>query len=146
METAEILQHCDHTLLSTTATEAEIAELCEDALFYHAASVCVPPCYVAFARKKMGRNGKVCTVIGFPNGYNTTEGKLFETARALNDGADEIDTVINVGYVKDKKYDLVENEIKALKNICGGKILKVIVEACLLTDDEKVKMCRIITD
>jgi deoxyribose-phosphate aldolase len=146
MEISEIVKHCDHTLLSPAATLAEIKELCEDALFYRAASVCVPPCYVKNAREYMGRNGKVCTVVGFPNGYNTKEVKLFETARALNDGADEIDMVINVGYLKDKKYDLVEGEIKALKKACGAKVLKVIVETCLLTDEEKIKMCEIVTD
>lgn len=145
MKSEEILKHVDHTLLSQTATWEEIKVICDDAMEYHTASVCIPPSYVSQVKEYVKNRMAVCTVIGFPNGYNTTKVKEYETADALEQGADEIDMVINLGWMKDKKYDLIEQEIKALKMICGDKILKVIIETCLLTDEEKIKMCEIVT-
>lgn len=144
MDIKEILSHVDHTLLAQTATWEEIKKVCDDAIEYGTASVCIPPDYVKDVKNYVGDKMAVCTVIGFPNGYNTTAVKEFETKEALSCGADEIDMVINIGWLKDKKYDLIENEIKVLKAACGDKILKVIIETCLLTDDEKVKMCEIV--
>lgn len=146
MDQEKILQSVDHTLLAQTATWDEIRKVCDDAVRYHAASVCIPPCYVKQAKEYVGRRMAVCTVIGFPNGYNTTAVKEFEAKEALADGADEIDMVINIGAVKEKKFDYVLKEIKALKAACGTKILKVIVEACLLTEEEKIEMCRLVTE
>lgn len=145
MKASEILKHVDHTLLTQTATWEEIRQICDDAVKYGTASVCIPPSYVAQVKEYVQEKMAVCTVIGFPNGYMTTAAKEFETKDALNNGADEIDMVINIGWLKDKKYDLIENEIRTLKAACGEKILKVIIETCLLTDEEKVKMCEIVT-
>ncbi len=145
MENHEILKHVDHTLLTQTATWDEIKTICDDAIEFGTASVCIPPSYVKQAREYVGSKMDICTVIGFPNGYNTTAVKNFETKEAINDGADEIDMVINIGWLKDKKYDLIENEIRTLKATCGSRILKVIIETCLLTDEEKIKMCEIVT-
>lgn len=146
MEIKEILAKCDHTLLAQTATWEEIKAICDDGIKYSTASVCIPPCYVKQAKEYVGNKLAVCTVIGFPNGYNTTAVKEYETLDAIKNGADEIDMVINIGQLKAKNYDYVLNEIKTLKKACGEKILKVIIETCLLTDEEKVKMCRIVTE
>ena len=146
MDMKEILKHVDHTLLLQGSTWEEIKQICDDAMKYETASVCIPPCYVRQAAEYMGDRMAVCTVIGFPNGNMTTETKAFETKDALENGASEIDMVINIGWLKDKKYDLVENEIRKLKEICGDKILKVIIETCFLTDEEKIKMCEIVTN
>lgn len=145
MEIKEMLKHVDHTLLTQTATWEEIKQICDDAIRYGTASVCIPPSYVKQVKEYVQDRMAVCTVIGFPNGYMTTKAKEFETKDALENGADEIDMVINLGWVKDKKYDCIENEIKGLKEICGEKVLKVIIETCLLTEEEKVKMCEIVT-
>jgi deoxyribose-phosphate aldolase len=146
MDEKQLLNKVDHTLLAQTATWAEIKEICDDAIFYQTASVCIPPSYVKRVKEYVGNRMKVCTVIGFPNGYNTTAVKVFETKDAIVNGADEIDMVINLGDVKDKKFDLVLAEIKALKEACGTKILKVIIETCLLTEEEKIKMCELVTE
>ena len=145
MDVKEILKHVDHTLLLQTATWEEIKQICDDALKYQTASVCIPPSYVKQASEYVGEKMAVCTVIGFPNGYMTTKTKEFETKDAIANGASEIDMVINIGWLKDKKYDLIEEEIHTLKEACGEKILKVIIETCLLTDEEKIKMCEIVT-
>lgn len=145
MKAKEILKHVDHTLLTQTATWEEIRQILDDAMKYETASACIPPSYVAQAKEYVGDKLPICTVIGFPNGYMTTAVKEFETKDAIANGADEIDMVINIGWLKDKKYDLLENEIRTLKAACGDKILKVIIETCLLTDEEKVKMCEIVT-
>ncbi|MBE5847607.1 MAG: deoxyribose-phosphate aldolase [Lachnospiraceae bacterium] len=145
MDIKEILKHVDHTLLQQTSTWPEIKEICDDAMLYGTASVCIPPSFVKQAKEYVGDKMAVCTVIGFPNGYMTTAVKEFETKDALAGGADEIDMVINVGWVKEKRYDLVEEEIRLLKKACGDKILKVIIETCLLTDDEKIEMCHVVT-
>lgn len=145
MEINDILAHVDHTQLSQTAGWEAIRTLCDEAVAYHTASVCIPPSYVKQAREYVGDRMAICTVIGFPNGYNTTEVKAFETSKALEDGADEIDMVINLGWVKDQRFDLVEAEIRRLKEICGDKILKVIIETCLLTEEEKLRMCQVVT-
>lgn len=145
MEIKEILSKCDHTLLAQTATWEEIKAICDDGIKYQTASVCIPPCYVKQASEYANGRVKICTVIGFPNGYNTTAVKEFETKDAIANGADEIDMVINIGELKEGNYDYVENEIRTLKNACGEKILKVIIETCLLTDEEKVKMCELVT-
>ena len=142
----EILKHVDHTLLLQGATWEEIKQICDDAMKYETASVCIAPSYVKQAAEYMGDKMAVCTVIGFPNGYMTTKAKKFETKDALENGASEIDMVINIGWLKDKKYDLIENEIRALKAVCKDKILKVIIETCFLTDEEKIKMCEIVTN
>ena len=146
MEIKEILAKCDHTLLSQTATWDEIKAICDDGMKYKTASVCIPPAYVKQAQDYVGDKLAICTVIGFPNGYNTTATKEFETKDAIKNGADEIDMVINIGQLKAKNYDYVLDEIKILKAACGDKILKVIIETCLLTDEEKVKMCKIVTE
>ena len=145
MDINEVLKHVDHTLLSQQATWDEIRQICDDAIKYHTASVCIPPSYVKQASRYLGERVKVCTVIGFPNGYSTTAVKAFETEDALANGAKEIDMVINIGWLKDKRYELIEDEIKKLKSICNDKVLKVIIETCLLTDDEKIRMCDIVT-
>lgn len=142
----EILKHVDYTLLLQGATWEEIKQICDDAMKYETASVCIAPSYVKQAAEYMGDKMAVCTVIGFPNGYMTTKAKEFETKDALENGASEIDMVINIGWLKDKKYDLIENEIRALKAVCKDKILKVIIETCFLTDEEKIKMCEIVTN
>ncbi len=141
----EILAVCDHTLLLQTSTWEEIKGICDDAMKYHTASVCIPPCYVKQAADYMQGEIPVCTVIGFPNGNHTTACKVFETKEAVENGADEIDMVINVGMLKAKNYDYVLNEIREVKAACGERILKVIIETCLLTDEEKIKMCEIVT-
>ena len=145
MDVKEILKHCDHTLLKQESTWAQIKELCDDGLKYHCASVCIPASYVRQAAEYVGNDLKICTVIGFPNGYSTTAVKVFETEDAIRNGADEIDMVINIGWVKDRKWDALLEEIKAVKESCQGRILKVIVETCLLTEEEKVKLCEIVT-
>ena len=141
----EILAVCDHSLLLQTSTWEEIKGICDDAMKYHTASVCIPPCYVKQAADYMQGEIPVCTVIGFPNGNHTTACKVFETKDAVENGADEIDMVINVGMLKAKNYDYVLNEIREVKAACGERILKVIIETCLLTDEEKIKMCEIVT-
>ena len=146
MEINEILAHVDHTLLAQTATWDEIRQICDDGITYHTASVCIPPSYVKQASDYVNGKTAVCTVIGFPNGYMTTAAKEFETKDAIANGADEIDMVINIGWLKDGKDELVKEEIRALKEACGDHILKVIIETCLLTDDEKIRMCRIVTE
>ena len=145
MDVKEILKHVDHTLLTQQATWEEIRQICDDAMEYGTASVCIPPSYVKQAKEYVQDKMAVCTVIGFPNGYMTTKTKEFETKDAIANGADEIDMVINIGWVKDKKFDCVEEEIRTLKAACGDKILKVIIETCLLTDEEKKEMCRVVT-
>lgn len=141
----EILSKVDHTLLSQGATLDEIKAICDDGMKYKTASVCIPASYVKQAKEYVGEKLAICTVIGFPNGYSTTATKVFETADAIKNGADEIDMVINVGWLKDKKYNEILDEINEIKNACCGKILKVIIETCLLTDDEKIKMCEIVS-
>ncbi len=138
-----ILSKVDHTLLLQGATWEEIKEIIDDGLKYNVASVCIPPCYVKQARRYSDKI-KICTVIGFPNGNMTTETKCFETEDAVKNGADEIDMVINIGFLKEKRYDDILNEINKIKEACNGKLLKVIIETCLLTDEEKVKMCQIV--
>lgn len=145
MDVKEILKHVDHTLLTQQATWEEIRQICDDAMEYGTASVCIPPSYVKQAKEYVQDKMAVCTVIGFPNGYMTTKTKEFETKDAIANGVDEIDMVINIGWVKDKKFDCVEEEIRTLKAACGDKILKVIIETCLLTDEEKKEMCRVVT-
>lgn len=145
MEIKEILSKCDHTLLAQTATWDDIKAICDDGIKYQTASVCIPPCFVKQASEYSKGRVAICTVIGFPNGYNTTAVKEFETKDAIANGADEIDMVINIGELKAGNYDYVENEIRTLKKACGDKILKVIIETCLLTDDEKIKMCELVT-
>lgn len=145
MDIKEILSKVDHTLLSQTATWDEIKAICDDGIRYSVASVCIPASYVKAAKEYVGDALAVCTVIGFPNGYSTTAVKCFETADAVKNGADEIDMVINIGWMKDKKYDELLSEIKAVKSACSGKLLKVIIETCLLTDEEKIKMCEIVS-
>lgn len=146
MSEEEILEHVDHTLLLQTATWEEIRQICDDAIQYQTASVCIPPSYVKQASEYVQGSVSVCTVIGFPNGYMTTKAKEFETRDAIANGASEIDMVINVGWLKDKKYDLITEEIRILKAVCGDKILKVIIETCLLEEEEKIKMCEIVTE
>lgn len=145
MDRKKIFAAVDHTLLAQTATWEEIKVICDDAIRFGTASVCIPPARVAEAKKYVGNRMAVCTVIGFPNGYNTTAVKEFETKDAIANGADEIDMVINIGWVKEGRFDDVEKEIRALKAACGDKILKVIIETCLLTDEEKIEMCRRVT-
>ncbi len=145
MEKRLIFEKVDHTLLNQTATWEEIKQICDDAILYGVASVCIPPSYVKQVKEYVKDKMAVCTVIGFPNGYNTTAVKVYETKDAIANGADEIDMVINLGLLKDKKYDQILDEIKQLKVACGEKILKVIIETCLLTEEEKIKMCDIVT-
>lgn len=146
MDIKKILSSVDHTLLSQTATWEEIKTICDDGMKYNVASVCIPACYVKKAKDYVGNKLKVCTVIGFPNGYSTTKTKVYETKDAIDNGADEIDMVINIGMLKDGLYSEVEDEIRQIKGACGDKILKVIIETCLLTDEEKFKMCDIVTN
>lgn len=145
MDNQEILSTVDHTLLTQTATWAEIQQICDDAMKYGTASVCIPASYVKRAKGYVGDKMAVCTVIGFPNGYSTTATKVFEAKDAILNGADEIDMVINIGYVKDSQYDLQLDEIRQVKAACGDHILKVIIETCLLTQEEKIKMCEVVT-
>ena len=146
MDINNILSHCDHTLLAVDATWNDIKQICDDGMKYKTASVCIPASYVRQASEYVGGKLAICTVIGFPNGYSTTDVKAFEAKNAVENGADEIDMVINVGWAKDGKFDEILNEIKEVKNACGNKILKVIIETCLLTDDEKKEMCRVVTE
>lgn len=146
MDKTTILSKVDHTLLSQGATWDEIKAVCDDAIEYSTASVCIPPSYVAKAKEYVGDKVKICTVIGFPNGYNTTVAKCFETANAAQNGADEIDMVINIGWLKDKNYQAILDEINLVKLHCGNRELKVIVETCLLTNEEKIKMCEIVSN
>ena len=146
MDIKDILARCDHTLLRTDCTAAEIRALCDDAIRFGCASVCIPPAHVAGAKRYVNGQMKICTVIGFPNGYTTTAVKVFETEDAIRNGADEIDMVINIGWVKDQRWDEVLAEIKAIKASCQGRILKVIVETCLLTEAEKIKLCELVTE
>lgn len=145
MEIKSILAKVDHTVLGQASTWSDIKALCDDGIKYGCASVCIPPSYVKQAKEYVGESLKICTVIGFPNGYNTTAVKCFETEEAVKNGADEIDMVINIGMLRDKRYDDVLNEIKEIRKSCEGKLLKVIIETCLLTEDEKIKMCEIIS-
>ncbi len=146
MDQKRILGMVDHTLLLQTSTWEEIRALCDDALADGTASVCIPPCFVRQAKEYVGDKMKVCTVIGFPNGSHTTAVKVFETADAVANGADEIDMVINIGMLKAKDYDYVLNEMKEIKEACKGRLLKVIIETCLLTEEEKIQMCRLVTE
>ena len=141
----EILKKVDHTLLKQISTMEDIKKLCDDAIKCNTASVCIPPCFVKQAKEYVGNKMKICTVIGFPNGYNLTKVKMYETEQAVEDGADEIDMVINVGKLKEKNYDYILNEINGIKSKCNGRILKVIIETCLLTEEEKIKMCEIVS-
>jgi deoxyribose-phosphate aldolase len=145
MTHADILRKVDHTLLKQAATWDQIRSLCDDAIRYQTASVCIPPCYVRKAKEYVKDQMRICTVIGFPNGNTTTAVKAFETKEALDSGADEIDMVINIGALKEGDDSYVQNEIRTLKEICGSHILKVIIETCLLTEEEKIRMCRIVT-
>ena len=145
MDIKKILAACDHTLLQQTATWEEIRALIDDAIHYQTASVCIPPCYVKQAKDYAGDRMRICTVIGFPNGNMTVRSKVFETEDAAANGADEIDMVINIGMLKAKDTDYVRSEIESVRRACEGKILKVIIETCLLSEDEKIKMCEIVT-
>ena len=146
MEISEILSKCDHTLLAQTATWAQIRAICDDGMKYHTASVCIPASYVKQAKDYVGDKLAICTVIGFPNGYDTTAAKCFMASDAVANGADEVDMVINIGWAKDGLFDQVRDEIAAVKKACGGKLLKVIIETCLLTDDEKIALCKAVSD
>ncbi len=146
MDKKLIYEKVDHTLLTQTATWEEIKEICKDAIAYGVASVCIPPSYVRQVKEYVEDKVAVCTVIGFPNGYNTTAVKVFETQDAITNGANEIDMVINLGMLKDKRYDELLDEIRQVKAACGELVLKVIIETCLLTEEEKIKMCEIVTE
>ncbi len=146
MNIEKILSHCDHTLLAVDAKWDDIKQICDDGMKYKTASVCIPASYVKKAAEYVEGKLAICTVIGFPNGYSTSEVKAFEAKNAVENGADEIDMVINVGWAKDGRFDELLNEIKMVKTACGDKILKVIIETCLLTDDEKIEMCRVVTE
>ena len=146
MELNEILAKCDHTLLSQTATWAEIKAICDDGMKYRTASVCIPASYVKQAKDYVGDRLAICTVIGFPNGYATTAAKCFMASDAVDNGADEVDMVINIGWAKDGKFDDITAEIAAIKKACKGKLLKVIIETCLLTDEEKIALCKCVSD
>jgi len=146
MDKKEILAKVDHTLLAQTATWDEIKQICDDAIYYKTASVCIPPSFVKQVKEYVKDAMRICTVIGFPNGYMTKETKKFETRDALKNGADEIDMVIAIGNLKEKKFKEITEEIRELKEICGNNILKVIIETCLLTEKEKIKMCEIVTE
>lgn len=146
MQRKDILKRVDHTLLAQTATWGEIKEILDDAIKYETASACIPPAFVKQASEYVAGRLPICTVIGFPNGYNTTAVKVFETRNAIENGASEIDMVINIGLLKDKKYSEVEDEIRQVRSACGDKLLKVIIETCLLTEDDKLKMCEIVTN
>ena len=144
MDIKEILSKVDHTVLGQTATWDDIKALCDDGIKFGCASVCIAPSFVKKAKDYVGNDLKICTVIGFPNGYNTTAVKAFETAEAIKDGADEIDMVINIGMLKEKKYEYILGEINAVKKACDGRLLKVIIETCLLTEEEKLRLCTIV--
>ncbi len=145
MEMSDILCHVDHTLLAPTATWEEIRALCDDGMRFSTASVCIPAAYVSAAKDYVGDRLTICTVIGFPTGYSTTEAKCFEAADAVQNGADEVDMVVNIGWVKDGRFDDVLEEIRAIKAACDGRILKVIIETCLLTDEEKIALCDVVS-
>lgn len=145
MDKKDILKIVDHTLLAQTAVWAEIRQILDDAMKYETASACIPPAYVKQAAEYVEGKLPICTVIGFPNGYSTTAVKVFETKDAIANGADEIDMVIHIGYLKDRRYQEIEDEIRQIHEACNGKILKVIIETCLLTEEEKIKMCEIVT-
>ena len=145
MDIKELLSRVDHTVLGQTATWDDIRALCDDGIKYGCASVCLAPAFVKKAKEYVGNDLKICTVIGFPNGYNTTAVKCFEAAEAVKEGADEIDMVINIGMLKENRYDDILDEINAVKNACDGRLLKVIIETCLLTEEEKIKMCEIVS-
>ena len=146
MELQEILSKCDHTLLTQTATWGEIKAICDDGMKYHTASVCIPASFVKQAKDYVGEKLVICTVIGFPNGYDTTAAKCFMASDAVDNGADEVDMVINIGWAKEGKFDAIREEIAAVKKACKGKLLKVIIETCLLTDDEKIALCKVVSD
>ena len=146
MELSEILAKCDHTLLAQTATWAEIKAICDDGIKYSTASVCIPASFVKQAKEYVGDKLAICTVIGFPNGYATTAAKCFMASDAVDNGADEVDMVINIGWAKDGKWDEITSEIRDIKGHCHGKILKVIIETCLLTDAEKIALCKCVSD
>jgi len=146
MDIKKILMAVDHTLLAQTSTWEQIKKICDEGVEYNVASVCIPPSFVKKAKEYLGDRLAVCTVIGFPNGYSTTATKVFETKDAITNGADEIDMVINIGDLKEKRFDAILDEIQSIKAACGDKILKVIIETCLLTDEEKIKMCEIVTE
>lgn len=146
MNISEILEKCDHTLLTQTATWEEIRQICDDSIKYHAASACIPASFVKQAKEYVGDRLPICTVIGFPNGYDTTAAKCFMASDAVDNGAEEVDMVINLGWVKEGRYDAVRDEIAAIKKSCKGKLLKVIIETCLLTDEEKIEMCRVVSE
>lgn len=146
MEISEILSKCDHTLLTQTATWADIKEICDDGMKYHTASVCIPASFVKQAKDYVGEKLPICTVIGFPNGYDTTAAKCFMASDAVDNGADEVDMVINIGWAKEGKWEDITREIAAIKNACKGKLLKVIIETCLLTDEEKIALCKCVSD
>ena len=146
MKLSEILAACDHTLLAQTATWEEIRELCDDGIHYRCASVCIPASFVKQAKEYVGDQLAVCTVIGFPNGYATTAAKCFMAADAVANGADEVDMVINIGWAKDGKWEEITKEIAAIKTACNGKLLKVIIETCLLTEEEKIALCQCVSD
>ena len=146
MELSEILAKCDHTLLTQTATWEEIRAICDDGMKYHTASVCIPASFVKQAKAYVGGRLPICTVIGFPNGYATTASKCFMACDAVDNGADEVDMVINIGWAKEARFDLIRDEIAAVKGHCKGKLLKVIIETCLLTDEEKIALCRAVSD
>ncbi|MBO4265443.1 MAG: deoxyribose-phosphate aldolase [Clostridia bacterium] len=146
MKIEEILSKVDHTLLAQDATWEQIRAICDDGMKYKTASVCIPASYVKQAKEYVKDKLAICTVIGFPNGYSTTKTKCFEASDAVENGADEVDMVINIGWVKDKKYDDLLSEISLVKEACRGKLLKVIIETCLLTDEEKIKMCEIVSN
>ena len=145
MNKHEIFRFIDHTLLKQNAVWEQIREICQEGMDFGTASVCIPPSFVKQAAEFVGERLPICTVIGFPNGYQTTAVKVFEAAEAVQNGAAEIDMVINIGWAKDGKFDAIEEEIRTLKKVCGSKILKVIIETCLLTDEEKIKMCEAVT-
>ena len=146
MKIKDILAKCDHTLLAQTATWEDIKAICDDGMKYKTASVCIPPSFVKRAKEYVGNRLAICTVIGFPNGYNTTATKVFETKDAIANGADEIDMVINIGELKAGDYSFVEQEIRKIKAVCEDRVLKVIIETCLLTEEEKIRMCEIVTN
>ena len=146
MELSEILSKCDHTLLAQTATWADIKAICDDGMKYKTASVCIPASFVAQAKKYVGDKLAICTVIGFPNGYDTTNAKCYMADDAVTNGADEVDMVINIGWAKEGRWEDLTNEIRLIKAHCRGKLLKVIIETCLLTEEEKIAMCKVVTD
>ena len=146
MELSEILAKCDHTLLGQASTWAQIKEICDDGMLYKTASVCIPASFVKQAKEYVGDQLPICTVIGFPNGYATTAAKCFMASDAVDNGADEVDMVINIGWAKEGKWEAITEEIAAIKAACKGKLLKVIIETCLLTDEEKIALCKCVTD